>query len=146
MAASKRDEKALAEAQELRTVNLPARFSWVVLGGLVMGSIAVGAVLLAQKTNLIKTLDPILQFWIFELATGVGFFFGALGMALLSSGRTTREPVYAAMLAFAAQTGYLLVSESMTGLGVSYFLLLLILSGTMAYAGAWMGEKLTGEA
>ena len=67
-------------------------------------------------------------------------------MALISAGRTTREPVYAAMLAYVAQTVYLIVTGILMGLGVGYFLLMLVVSGSMAYAGAWMGEKITGEA
>ncbi len=146
MASETRDEKARAEAEELRSVNLPARFSWILLGGLIMGSIAVGAIVLARKTELIKQMDPVLQFWVFEAGTGLGFFMGALFMAVLSAGRTTREPVYAAMLAYIGQTVYLIVTGILTGLGVGYFLLMLIVSAAMAYTGAWMGEKLTGEA
>jgi len=145
MSKKSRDEKARAEAEELRTANLPARFSWMLLGALIMGVIATGAVLLAKRTDLIKQLDPGLQFWLFELGSGLGFFIGGFGMALFSSGRTTREPMYAAMMAFAGQTGFLLVNGILVGLTIWYFLLLLAVTGFMAYAGAWVGERLTGE-
>lgn len=145
MSSKSRDEKARAEAEELRTANLPTRFSWMLFGALIMGGIALGAVLLAQRTTLVKQLDPPMQFWVFELGTGLGFFIGGFAMALLSAGRTTREPVYAAMLAFAGQTGFLLVSGIMASLSVPFFLLMLAIDGAMAYAGAWFGERLTGE-
>ncbi len=146
MTPKNRDEQARAEAQELRTVNLPARFSWILVGAGVMGAVATGAVLLARSTALFHHLDPVLQFWVFQLVTGLGFLLGAFTIALLSVGRTTREPVYAAMLAYAAQTVYLLAAGVLAGLGVGYFFLLLLASGAMAYVGAWMGEKITGEA
>jgi hypothetical protein len=141
-----RDDKARAEAEELRTANFPTRLSWVALGALIMGSIAAGAVLLARKTNLISTLDPVAQFWAFEAGTGVGFFLGGIALALLSPGRTTREPMYAAMLAFAGQTTYLLVREYLQGFNVAFFLLVLATDGALAYAGAWVGERLTRSA
>jgi hypothetical protein len=140
-----RDDKARAEAAELRTANLPARFWWMVVGALIMGGVALGAVLLAKQTTLVKQLDPVPQFWVFELATGVGFFGGGFAMALLSSGRTTREPLYAAILAFLGQTGFLVVSGILVDLSVHFFLLILAIDGAMAYAGAWFGERLTGE-
>jgi len=145
MSSKSRDEQARAEAEELRTVNLPTRFSWMVVGALIMGGIATGAVLLAKRTALVSGLDPALQFWVFELSTGLGFFIGGFAMALVSAGRTTREPMYAAMLAFAGQTGFLVVSGILVGLGVAYFLLMLAIDGAMAYAGAWIGERITGE-
>ena len=145
MSTESRDEKARAEAEELRTVNLPARFSWMFVGAMVMGLLATGTVVLAQKTSLIKQLDPSYQFWLFELGTGVAFFLGGFGMALFSAGRTTREPVYAAMLAFVGQTAFLLITGILVGLSVPTFFLLLALDGAMAYAGAWVGERLTGE-
>jgi hypothetical protein len=146
MSSETRDQLARAEAEELRTANFPTRFSWVFIGALIMGGIAVGAVFLARGTTLVKNLDPTLQFWVFELGTGLGFFFGGFAMALLSRGRTTREPMYAAMLAFVGQTGFLLVSGILVGFNVFYFLLMLAIDGAMAYAGAWFGEKITGEA
>lgn len=145
MSGKSRDEKARAEAEELRTANLPARFSWMLVGALVMGLLATGAVVLAQKTSLIKQLDPSYQFWLFELGTGLAFFIGGFVMALFSAGRTTREPVYAAMLAFAGQTAFLVVTGILVGLSVPYFFLLLAVAGAMAYSGAWVGERLTGE-
>jgi hypothetical protein len=145
MSTESRDEKARAEAEEFRTANLPARFSWMFVGALIMGLLATGAVVLAQKTSLIKQLDPIYQFWLFELGTGLAFFLGGFAMALFSAGRTTREPVYAAMLAFVAQTGFLVFSGILVGLNVPFFLLMLAIGGAMAYAGAWFGERLTGE-
>jgi len=145
MSTKSRDEKARAEAEELRTANLPTRLSWMLVGALIMGGIAVATVLLAKRTALVKGLDPTTQFWIFELGTGLGFFIGGFAMALLSSGRTTREPVYAAMLAIVAQTGFLVFSGILVGLNVPFFLLMLAIGGAMAYAGAWFGERLTGE-
>ncbi len=145
MSTDSRDEKARAEAEELRTANLPTRFSWMVVGALIMGGIAVAAVLLAKRTPLVKQLDPTMQFWVFELSTGLGFFLGGFAMALFSSGRTTREPVYAALLAFVGQTVFLLVTGILEGLNAPYFLLMLAIDGAMAYAGAWFGERLTGE-
>lgn len=145
MSNKSRDEQARAEVEELRTVHLPTRLSWMLVGALIMGGIATGAVLLAKRTTLVNGLDPTLQFWVFELGTGLGFFIGGFAMAMVSAGRTTREPMYAAMLAFAGQTGFLLVSGILVGLGVVYFLLMLAVDGTMAYAGAWVGEKITGE-
>ncbi len=140
-----RDRKARDEANEFRTLNLPTRFSWMIVGALIMGGVALGAVLLAKRTPLVKLLDPMVQFWVFELFTGLGFFLGGFAMALFSSGRTTREPVYAAMLAFVGQTGFLVVSGILVDLSVQFFLLMLAIDGAMAYAGAWFGERLTGE-
>src|SRR4030065_515744 len=42
-----------------------------------------------------------------HLGRGGGSFGGGLGLALLSPGRTTREPMIAAALGFLVQTGYL---------------------------------------
>lgn len=120
------------------------RTLWVVLGALVMGGIGIGAAILVMRTGILHRFEsPATQFWIFQLGTGVGYFLGGLGLAALSPGRTTREPMIAAALAFLAQTGYLWYSD-WVAMTPRIFFAMLGLDGALAWFGAWIGERLTG--
>lgn len=120
------------------------RTLWVLLGALVMGGIGIGAAVLVMRTGILSRFEsPVTQFWIFQLGTGVGYFLGGLGLAALSPGRTTREPMIAAALGFLAQTGYLWYSDYVA-MTPRIFFAMLGLDGALAWFGAWIGERLTG--
>jgi len=136
-----------APKQALKHAYHHARWLWVFIGAVIMGTIALGAIYLAKETGIMaRVADPRLQFWVFELGTGLGYLIGGFAVAVLSPGKTTREPMYAAMLAFAAQTIFLLAGEIIESLPATAFLIMLAIDGAMAYLGAWIGEKVTGEA
>jgi hypothetical protein len=121
------------------------RWIWVLLGAVIMGGIALGSVYLALETELLfRIADPALRFWVFELLSGVGYLVGGFLVALLSPGRTTREPMYAAVLAFIAQTA-LLWYQDVVALTPRVFLAMMAIDGALAWAGAWIGERITRQ-
>jgi len=121
------------------------RWLWVLLGALIMGGIAFGVVFLVLRTEfLFQIRDPALRFWAFEGLTGIGYLVGGFLVALLSPGRTTREPMYAAVLAFAAQTA-LLWYQGWVALTPKVFLAMGAIDGALAWVGAWVGERSTGS-
>ncbi len=121
-----------------------ARGLWVLVGAALMGGIALGTVVIVLRTGfLFRIDDPRLRFWAFELLTGLGYLVGGFVVALLSPGRTTREPMYAAVLAFVAQTAVLWY-QNLMALTPKAFITMLVIDGALAWAGAWVGERITG--
>lgn len=119
---------------------------WVLVAALCMGGVAYGVAQLGLRTGLLWSLDgPALRFWAFEAMTGVGFGLGGFLVALVSPGRTTREPVIAAVLAFLGQTGALLYADQIALTG-KVFLVTATVDGALAWVGAWLGERITGAA
>jgi len=109
-----------------------------------MGGIGIGGAMLVMRTGLLMRFEsPSTRFWVFELGTAVGYFLGGFLLAVLSPGRTTREPMYAAALAFLAQTTFLYVSDYVAMTSTIFFVMF-ALCGAFAWTGAWLGEKLTG--
>lgn len=119
---------------------------WVLLAALCMGGIAYGVAQVGLRTGLLWSLeDPALRFWAFEALTGVGFGVGGFAVALVSPGRTTREPVIAALLAYLGQTGALWYANQIAMTG-KVFAVTAAVDGALAWAGAWLGERITGAA
>lgn len=109
-----------------------------------MGGIGIGCAMLAMGTEVLTRFEsPVVRFWIFELGTAVGYFVGGFGLAVLSPGRTTREPMIAAALAFVAQSTFLWYFDWMA-MTARVFFVMLALCGALAWVGAWLGERLTG--
>ena len=118
------------------------RWVWMGLSALVMGAVALGSVLLVREAGLLAHVTSTeAAFWYFELGTGGGYLAAALGLALVSPGRTVREPLTAALLAFAGQSAVLWY-KGFLALNASAFLVLLAINAGLAYLGAWAGEEI----
>jgi len=119
---------------------------WVLLAALCMGGIAFAVAQLGLRTGLLWSLeDPALRFWVFEAMTGAGFGLGGFAVALISPGRTTREPVIAAVLAYLGQTGALWYADQIAMTG-KVFAVTAAVDGALAWIGAWLGERASGTA
>jgi hypothetical protein len=112
------------------------------LGLLVMSAVALGAVLLVREADLLAHVTSTeAAFWYFELATGGGYLAAALGLALVSPGRTVREPLITALLAYTGQSA-ILWWKGYLSLNASAFLVVLAINAGLAYLGAWAGEEI----
>jgi hypothetical protein len=131
--------------EPMRTDTSVTRWAWVALGALIMGGIALGAAL-AMKAGLLFSgvQNTEAAFWYFELTLGFGFLLGSFAMAALSPGRTVREPLMAALLAFVVQTAVLWL-KGWVVMNFTAFVVLLVIDGGLAYLGAWMGEAITSR-
>lgn len=118
------------------------RWAWMGLGLLVMSAVALGAVLLVREADLLAHVTSTeAAFWYFELATGGGYLAAALGLALVSPGRTVREPLITALLAYTGQSA-ILWWKGYLSLNASAFLVVLAINAGLAYLGAWAGEEI----
>jgi len=112
------------------------------LGALVMGAVALASVLLVRAAGLLEHVPSTeAAFWYFELGTGGGYLAAALALALVSPGRTVREPLATALLAYTGQSA-ILWYKGFLAMNASAFLVLLAINAGLAYLGAWAGEEI----